>query len=314
MGLKHISMDLESWGTEPGDDLRSLGAVVFDPDSRLLAYPKSPDACASPLINNAGIFYAALDNPLIGKYSDEHFSLTEKDKIAGPFRTYNLSRKPATVEWWHTQQSEHPNEFRAAFANPIDLREALLAFKFFVLELSDDVRDEVAMDVVTWSHGAAFDPGLLIAAYAACGIKYPLHYRAPRDTRTIFDDACIADHGALLKKHRYGTLHHALHDAISQARAITEARQVILGWKQMSEAIGDFTPEPDEKPVFQDIESAARFYSSRILGTSKSEEVKRLVHHVENVFNPNSERDVPLDSLVYLFMKHRLEFSNTTSK
>lgn len=29
---KHIMVDLETWGTSPGSDIRSIGAVVFDFD------------------------------------------------------------------------------------------------------------------------------------------------------------------------------------------------------------------------------------------------------------------------------------------
>lgn len=63
----HIMVDLETWGTEPGSDIRSIGAVVFDPIKRTLGAE----------------FYANIRD-------GEH---------------YGLKRDPATVKWW-SEQSE----------------------------------------------------------------------------------------------------------------------------------------------------------------------------------------------------------------
>lgn len=68
------------------------------------------------------------------------------------------------------------------------------------------------------------DPPILEAAFIACGLKYPLFYRSPRDTRTVYDDAGIEDHSVHQKNYQSGPLHHAMWDSISQAKAITAAK------------------------------------------------------------------------------------------
>lgn len=65
--------------------------------------------------------------------------------------------------------------------------------------------------------------GILAAVYQAVNLPVPWHYRAPRDTRTIFDAAGIDDHSAWLAQYATGTVHHALDDAICQARAVCAA-------------------------------------------------------------------------------------------
>lgn len=229
MTYKHISIDIESWGTDPGDDIRSIGAVAFDPDTAMVIYPQDEFDRPSPILDNSNIFYASCDNPIKPESLYKNtYTQHELDAFDGRYRQYSLRRNLDTIKWWHDQEQAHPVEFISAFKNPRDLKEVLLALSFFILELSDNVKDGQALDVLAWSHGAGFDLPMLKPAYDACGLTYPLYYRAGRDTRTLFDDAGIIDHGALLKKHRYGTLHNALDDAITQARAITEARQTIL--------------------------------------------------------------------------------------
>ena len=52
-------------------------------------------------------------------------------------------------------------------------------------------------------------------------------------------------------------------------------------------------------PTEADLDMAARFYCSRALGSSKADELKRLRVNLE-------DEEAALDSLVYLFMQHRL--------
>lgn len=82
----HIMFDLETWGTEPGCDLRSIGAVVFEPYRyRSLG----PD------------FYVnVIDGEACG-----------------------LVRNPKTVQWWSDQSEEAQAAFKVgpAFSLPIAL-------------------------------------------------------------------------------------------------------------------------------------------------------------------------------------------------
>ena len=208
-----VMLDLETWGKKPGCDLRSIGATVFDPITGTVG--KECRACnggrgPGNVNDGGGEFYVATDNP--------------RTRIDGP-PEYPLTRDPGTVQWW----SEQSDEAQAAFADPVDLRDALMQFGGWLRDQADDcgyqfaIDQRVPDDVALWSHGPAFDVAILAAAYDAVGLPVPWHYRAPRDTRTAFDMAGIDDHSAWLQRYSVGTLHNALDDAISQARAVCGA-------------------------------------------------------------------------------------------
>lgn len=197
----NISLDLETWGTTPGSDIRSIGACIFAPDGRHGA-----------LVHDGSLgtirpFYIATDNPNISEYAPK----------------YPLTRDQRTVQLW----SEQSDEAEAPFKQPTDLREALRIFSNWLCDLipAPYVPSHGLVGINLWSHGAAFDPPILAAAYAAVGLPVPWHYRAPRDTRTLFDVAGITDHSAWLaaRPGPLGIPHHALDDAICQARAICDA-------------------------------------------------------------------------------------------
>jgi len=227
----HIMLDLETWGKAPGCDLRSIGACVFDPLTGAL--PQSPDGYG---MDDATMFYIATDNPIIdspldGFTNGDCWSKEYFDPADRVYRKYALKRYPDTVQWWNDQSEEA----RAAFANPVDLREALIAFGDWLTmaakrSLTDfydyqDLTYKTADDIRLWSHGPAFDPPILAAAYAAVGLPVPWHYRAPRDTRTLFDVAGIDDHSGFMTAYNTGTAHHALDDAIAQAKSVCGAYQ-----------------------------------------------------------------------------------------
>lgn len=214
----HLSLDLETWGTTPGSDIRSIGAVVFDP---LTGYVGRDGAVEYET------FYIACNNP----YS----SGTRYGMNISRQPKYMLTRDPRTEQWW----SEQSDEAQAAFADPVDLREALRRLIVWLAEvtgcgLTEKVWERT--DLRIWSHGAAFDPPILAAAYKAVGLPVPWHYRAPRDTRTLFDVAGIDDHTAWLKQHPgpLGVPHHALDDAICQARAVCAAWDIVQQWHNYS--------------------------------------------------------------------------------
>lgn len=240
----HIMLDLETWGKKPGCDIRSIGACVFDPVTGDVSIPcqTCKGGTTRGNVNDGGdcsdcmntrmqsgygsVFYQAVDNSLIGVSREEQ-----------EWRLYNLHRDPETVAWWNDQSADA----QAAFADPVDLADGLREFtQWFQIAAMQDAMSNLGpgkvcdgRDIRLWAHGPQFDMPIAAAAYDACGLPVPWHYRAPRDTRTIFDAAGIEDHSAWLKQHPgpLGILHHALDDAICQARAVCAASAIIAGWK-----------------------------------------------------------------------------------
>ena len=54
----HIMLDLETWGKRPGCDIRSIGAVVFDPVA------SGGWSVSDRTLMNGDTFYIATDNPI----------------------------------------------------------------------------------------------------------------------------------------------------------------------------------------------------------------------------------------------------------
>lgn len=192
----HVSLDLETWGTRAGCDIRSIGAVIF--------YPNSLNDLGPDIESER--FYIACNNPMIAVPMTYPVQYNAK---------YPLSRDPSTVEWWNNQSAEA----KSAFSNPVDLALALARFADWL-----DYILPQPYELRLWSHGASFDPPILEAAYHAVGQRVPWHYRSPRDTRTIFEVAGMDPHKCLEQFTTPGEVyHHALDDAIVQARAICAA-------------------------------------------------------------------------------------------
>lgn len=222
-GILNISLDTETWGKRAGFDVRSIGACVFNPYTG-----EVPDKDSLSNVEGSPVFYMACDNPLkdhaiaLQKLSGLYDS--QALLLDGSYRKYNLKRDPITVGWWAGQ----PKEAQKAFDNPVDLAEVLSQFDLWLKSHGVDNKNQNSLRL--WTHGAAFDTPITEELYYAVFEMSqdkenftPWHYRAPRDTRTLFDLAHVGDHSEWLSHHSCGTLHHALHDAIGQAKAISAA-------------------------------------------------------------------------------------------
>ncbi|HEX5933759.1 MAG TPA: 3'-5' exonuclease [Pseudorhizobium sp.] len=115
-----------------------------------------------------------------------------------------LTTDIATMIWWMKQSDEAR---QAAFSGLTPIGTALA-------ELGDYVRRADASRV--WAKPPSFDLILLEAAFRACGIDVPWHFRTHRDCRTIFDLT-----GTL--QPNFGTAHNALDDAKGQAFGVIAA-------------------------------------------------------------------------------------------
>lgn len=189
-------IDLETWGTRPGCDIRSIGAVVFDPIAGKVAIPDGD--------NKELQFYIATENPL----------------LYNGLRKYSLTRDHSTIEWWNKQ----PPETQAAFANPVYLGDACRSFSEWIDNLIPVTKDINSIDAPDrelriWANGPQFDCVILEAVYYILGLPLPWHHRAPRDFRTITEAARMSKDEYC----NYGTPHNALDDAIAQAMTVCEA-------------------------------------------------------------------------------------------
>lgn len=107
-----------------------------------------------------------------------------------------------TVKWWD-QQPEPVR--REVFGNPnaVDLTDGLLEFRKWVLANNG---------MYVWSYGATADIVWLKTAFADRGLAWPFHYRDERCFRTLSWLTKAAE------PIRLGAQHHALDDAMHQAR------------------------------------------------------------------------------------------------
>jgi len=228
--MTHIMLDLETWGRTPGSDIRSIGAVVFDPVAGTVGIPCSTckggmgrgnvndggdcSDCLNTRIEHGSEFYCATESENSTGYHRQNSDYPHYVESAGGFCKYPLNRDPETVQWWNDQ----PAEAQAAFANPVDMKNACQRFADWFNETAaiDNVQPS---EIRIWCNGPHFDEAILAAVYRAVGMNAPWHYRAPRDFRTITEAAGMTSTDYC----NYGTAHNALDDAIAQAMTVCEA-------------------------------------------------------------------------------------------
>lgn len=112
----------------------------------------------------------------------------------------------SNVLWWLKQSDEARYELTRNDVAEISLFRALESFSVWIRQHADE-------DVAVWGNGASFDNVILRSAYERCAARpAPWKWRNDRCYRTIKaerpDTPC----------ERIGTHHHAMSDAITQAR------------------------------------------------------------------------------------------------
>lgn len=200
--MLHVMIDLETWGTKPGCDIRSIGAVVFDPLTGMLG--NDPELYFA----RNDTFYAATKNP-----SSDFIDLNYYQD--GKSYKYALHRDPETVQWWNDQT----DNAKSAFENPIDLKDACYNFGAWLGEINGEATNMNDSGLRIWANDPHFDVSILQAVYEAVKLPLPWHYRAPRSVRTICDLANFTSADYC----KFGEPHNALHDAIAQAMTVCKA-------------------------------------------------------------------------------------------
>ncbi|EOF2948151.1 3'-5' exonuclease [Citrobacter freundii] len=127
---------------------------------------------------------------------------------------YDCTMGADTVLWWLRQSSEARSEMINDANCPLDT--AISDLFHFISELTD------AHHLQVWGNGASFDNVILRHAANKVGLLSPMwNYWNDRDVRTV--NALAKDLGLNIKNiiKFEGTPHHALYDAIHQAKLVS---------------------------------------------------------------------------------------------
>jgi exodeoxyribonuclease VIII len=118
-----------------------------------------------------------------------------------------LTRDPSTVAWWSDPDRAEAQADLLVDQVPLSL--ALGALNVFFVESEGEEM---------WSYGPNAEEVWLQAAYRACGMSVPWHYRGVRCARTVVALAVVDP-----DEFRVGTHHNALDDAKAQVGMVAAA-------------------------------------------------------------------------------------------
>lgn len=131
----------------------------------------------------------------------------------------------ATFRWWMRQADTA--RLSVAGESTASIVAALISLKQFA---------EFEIEAV-WSHGASFDIPILENAFRVANLDVPWHYRAPRDTRTLF---WLAEQMRNWQPQpTEDRAHTAAADAVAQAWEVCAAYQTL---RFATEATGETEP------------------------------------------------------------------------
>lgn len=134
-----------------------------------------------------------------------------------------------TINWWGTQPKEAQRVLPESQKTLVTLDTGLVRLSEWCASLGPTIKR-------VWSNGAAFDIPILDQAYfekTEGAMGGPWHYRMPRDTKTLFDwYPRPSKIRTIMHSTTRGPLHHALYDAMRQAKAVQ------LVWKHLREMTG----------------------------------------------------------------------------
>lgn len=82
-----------------------------------------------------------------------------------------------------------------------------------------------------WSHGATFDLPVMCSALAACDLEQPWHYRAERDTRTLY---ALAPGGMPEVVRDEDQVHDALYDCKLQIAQVVGALRALRVFREVA--------------------------------------------------------------------------------
>lgn len=188
---KHLMIDIETLGTQPGCAVTAIGAVWFDPE----------------------------DNGWRARHRGYYAEIFLEDALK------HGTASPSTLKWWMGQNDE-ARKFLTHDSGKVTLADALQGLSSFIAHQSQLPGHR---DVYVWGNCNKFDLGNLEAMYDALEWAYPWNYGRGQNVRTIAWLA-TQFFGCEKPAMRPGrTAHNALDDAIHQAEYVTEMVRKIRG-------------------------------------------------------------------------------------
>lgn len=188
--------------------------------------------CLPYLYGNTTMYHIMLDLETLGAgpsaaiiaIGAAEFNLTTGDIVSTFYQNVDLDSAvraggemdPATVLWWMGQS----DLARSALTKKgLRLRDVLSAFSAWVLSresLPELTESEVREQTCVWGNGAGFDNVILREAYLRLDARPPWDWRLDRCYRTV---KALAPH--IPAAPPSGVRHHALDDAINQAKHLS---------------------------------------------------------------------------------------------
>lgn len=202
--MKHIMVDIETYGMPPNGALLQVGACAFDPDRIQSVEELVAD---SFLVSVSRRFYDGL-----------------KDET-------DWRVDPRTVKWWSEQSKEAQDALELEVVS--SPREALMKLSSWLSSVGFDREPKNSLDVgQMWANPPTFDLAILNHGYDVCHIARPWHYRQEKDARTaMWLTMNIAGIYTRIKKETEGLVgHRGDHDAIRQAIYVQHALTRIGPW------------------------------------------------------------------------------------
>lgn len=123
-----------------------------------------------------------------------------------------LTHDPETAAWWGRQSPDAQIAFSSQ--DPIPVRDAANRFCTYFRECGA---------ARIWCQGANFDEPIIVGVLDALKIEAPWKFWNSRCTRTIYDAGGLNFNA----ERRTGVHHHALHDAIHQARCVQKSFRML---------------------------------------------------------------------------------------
>lgn len=169
----HIVIDIETLGTEPGCEIRSIGACAFHDTNHLDAHT------FYRLTHNDINFYGHVD--------------------------------ANALNWWRTDKriSKLARRHCLQHLNRADITRALLDFVEWIYVIHTFYPN--AGTPIYWGNGPDFDQACLAVAMKACGVPIPWTYRDNRDYRTLMDAVGLVELRRRTVRHH--SMHDAVHEA-----------------------------------------------------------------------------------------------------